>query len=178
MGTAQSKVSPEPNSLPDEIGRIIGSAEIKGALTDIKHYEQGYYSFGSDESDKPRSEESDKPRSEESDKSKTYNNLYKILITDENLKELKTLESLDLAFRRDKYYYVYDQVQKLKSKNDGDVTKLFVDWILPGRLRRIRILRDSLPDTIAEEDQLSQQILEIEQQIEELKNLMKIKDIK
>ena len=170
MGTAQSKVSPEPNSLPDEIGRIIGSAEIKGALTDIKHYEQGYYSFGSDESDKPRSEESDK--------SKTYNNLYKILITDENLKELKTLESLDLAFRRDKYYYVYDQVQKLKSKNDGDVTKLFVDWILPGRLRRIRILRDSLPDTIAEEDQLSQQILEIEQQIEELKNLMKIKDIK
>lgn len=162
MGSAQSKVSPEPNSLPDEISRIIGSAEIKGALTDIKHYEQGYYSFGSDESDKP----------------KTYNNLYKILITDENLKELKTLESLDLAFRRDKYYYVYDQVQKLKSKNDGDVTKLFVDWILPGRLRRIRILRDSLPDTIAEEDQLSQQILEIEQQIEELKNLMKIKDIK
>jgi len=162
MGSAQSQGSPEPNSLPDEIGRIIGSAEIKGALTDIKHYEQGYYSFGSDESDKP----------------KTYNNLYKILITDENLKELKTFESLDLAFRRDKYYYVYDQVQKLKSKNDGDVTKLFVEWILPGRLRRIRILRDSLPDTIAEEDQLSQQILEIEQQIEELKNLMKIKDIK
>jgi hypothetical protein len=162
MGSAQSKVSPEPNSLPDEIGRIIGSAEIKGALTDIKHYEQGYYSFGSDESDKP----------------KTYNNLYKILITDENLKELKTLESLDLAFRRDKYYYVYDRVQDFTSKNDGDVTKLFVEWILPGRLRRIRILRDSLPDTIAEEDQLSQQILEIEQQIEELKNLMKIKDIK
>ena len=160
MGSAQSKVSPEPNSLPDEIGRIISSAEIKGALTDIKHFEQGYYSFDPDESDKP----------------KTYNNLYKILITDENLKELKTFESLDLAFRRDKYYYVYDRVQDFTSKDA--VTKLFVEWILPGRLRRIRILRDSLPDTIAEEDQLSQQILEIEQQIEELKNLMKIKDIK
>lgn len=154
MGSAQSQAESQV------IGQLDGAAS---EVTDIKHYEQGYYSFGSDEGTAL----------------KTYPHIYKIKIDKGNLEELKVLESLDLAFRRDNDYYVYDKAADLYKEDNKIKAKLFIDWILPGRLRRIRILQGSLPDTIAEENQLRQQILEIEQQIEELnEELKKIADIK
>lgn len=154
MGSAQSQAESQV------IGQLDGAAS---EVTDIKHYEQGYYSFGSDEGTAL----------------KPYSHIYKIKIDKGNLEELKVLESLDLAFRRDNDYYVYDKAADLYKEDNKIKAKLFIDWILPGRLRRIRILQGSLPDTIAEENQLRQQILEIEQQIEELnEELKKIADIK
>lgn len=150
MGSAQSQVDSQVKGLLD------GAAS---KVTDIKHYEQGYYSLNSNEGTTPKS----------------YSFIYKIKISPENLEELKVLESLDLAFRRGDDYYVYDKAADLYNDDNKITAKLFVEWILPGRLRRIRVLQGSLPDTIAEENQLSQQIIEIEQQIEELKKIADIK---